>query len=185
MLTVPHVELIAYENKAVRTRHAQPTLFSGLLQCREYAHAIIADSPMRPDPDHVEVHLEVRMRRQARLDEGLEVELYGAEALLHNQYGPPGVLHRQLLHIRAALERPNVSFRVLPFEAMLVMLPIELYELPDVGDVAFSETSWTNIVYESEREVRQARRMLDHFAQATLTATESVALIDRRIRETS
>jgi hypothetical protein len=78
-----------------------------------------------------------------------------------------------------------VSIRAVPFSAMVVMFQVELYEQADIGDIAFSETHWSNIAYETEREVRQAQRMFDHFAQAALTDAETLTLIDQRIRETS
>lgn len=187
VLTVSHTELIAAENEAERVRHAQPVLVPGILQTRDYAHALIADSPLKPDPDRVDALLEVRMRRQQRLEEELPlvVDVVIAEAVLYNQYGQPGTLNRQLIRLREAAGSANVTVRVVPFDAMIVMLPVELYELPEVGGIAFSETHWSNIVYETEREVRQAQRMLDHFAQSALTEAETLSLIDRRIRETS
>jgi transcriptional regulator with XRE-family HTH domain len=187
VLTVAYTELIAAENEALRVRLAQPTFVPGILQTREYAHAIIADSPRRPDPDRVDALLEVRMRRQQRLEEDQPpaVDAVIAETVLHNQYGPPGTLHRQLCRLRDAAQAPNIALRVVPFDAMVVMFQVELYEQPDIGDVVFSETHWSNIAYETEREVRQAQRMFDHFAQAALSEAETLSIITKRIRDTA
>jgi len=187
VLSVPYTQLIAAENEAVRLRCAHPTVVPGLLQTQEYSHTIIADSPQRHGPDRVDGLVEVRMRRQQRLEEDdpLIVEAILAEAVLHNQYGPAGTLHRQLRRLREAVEASNITIKVVPFEAMIAMYQLELYELPELGDIAYSETHWANIAYETDRDLRHARRALDFFERSALTEADSVSLIDKRIRETS
>lgn len=47
----------------------------------------------------------------------------------------------------------TVTVRAGRFDATAVMFQVELYEQLDIGDIAFSETHWSNIAYERVREV--------------------------------
>jgi transcriptional regulator with XRE-family HTH domain len=179
--------LIGYENDATRLRSNQSTVVPGLLQIREYASALIANSPMSYDPDTADALIEVRMLRQRRLrePEPLRLDALVAESVLHWEFGGREVLHAQLRHLRDMSERANVTIRVVPFSTAQIVLPLELYEFGEniEDSVAFSETPWTNTIHDGPLEARRAHRMVDRMEATALSPRDSNTFIEQRIRE--
>lgn len=95
----------------------------GLLQTEEYAREILripaVDGPA-PDDGEIERRVAVRMRRQGLLtnsDRPVDLMVVLGEAVLHRRIGGPAVMAQQLQQINERGELPNVSIRVIPFEA--------------------------------------------------------------------
>ena len=104
------------EAGALRIRHFALSFVPGLLQTDEYARAIFAASDV--EPGVAERLIEVRQKRRALLERADPPELFVIldENLLHRAVGGADALQRQIEHLTAVAERPNVSIQVLPFE---------------------------------------------------------------------
>ncbi|ONI87522.1 hypothetical protein ALI144C_09045 [Actinosynnema sp. ALI-1.44] len=92
----------------------------GILQCRAYAEALVRGDSKSMHKAEVRKWLDLRMQRQEALcrDESpLEVFSVIDEAVLHRQIGGPPVLRQQLDHLLELAKRPNVTLRVLPYDA--------------------------------------------------------------------
>ncbi|MBF6181123.1 helix-turn-helix domain-containing protein [Nocardia otitidiscaviarum] len=90
----------------------------GLLQTPEYRRAIAwHEFPDKPT-DQVEKRVELALRRQMRLeDPDFTVEVILSEMVLRDQIGGPAVMADQLRRLLDVGELPNVSVRVVPFNA--------------------------------------------------------------------
>lgn len=92
----------------------------GILQCRSYAEALLRGHFATMSDAEVARTVDLRMRRQQVLDRTEPpVELIAVidESVLHRQIGGPKVLAEQLDFLLTVASKPNVSLRVLPYEA--------------------------------------------------------------------
>jgi transcriptional regulator with XRE-family HTH domain len=113
-MTQESATLADYEDRAVRITDWSPLLIPGLLQTMEYARSFMLDDGIAPN--EVESRLTARLRRQYRLrrDDVEYTALIGEPALIGND-----VIHRdQLSALEEAVNRPNVTIRVVPTQNM-------------------------------------------------------------------
>lgn len=98
----------------------------GLLQTRDYAHAVIESSSMWSTAREVRTFTELRMKRQSILTSrqsddiapsSLSMSCVLDEACLRREVGGPAILHRQLKHLLDVSELPNIELQVLPFSS--------------------------------------------------------------------
>ncbi|WP_433202664.1 DUF5753 domain-containing protein [Nocardia sp. CA-107356] len=97
----------------------QSARIPGLLQTAEYARTLLRTSPVLT-PEEVERHIEVRMRRQDVLTESqLRLDVILDESVIHRLLGDPQLAAGQLHRIIAVSALPNVSVRLVPFDACI------------------------------------------------------------------
>ena len=113
----------------------------GLLQTEDYARAVLLpgdDSVTAPD---VERRVRLRMTRQALLarPDPPDLQVVLDEAVLWRQVGSPAAMHDQIKHLTEMAERPNVTIRIIPFQANggsierpFTILRFSEHDLPDV-----------------------------------------------------
>ncbi|MGV9412811.1 DUF5753 domain-containing protein [Nocardia sp. NPDC003693] len=66
----------------------------------------------------VERRVELAVRRQSRLeDQAFKLDVVLSEFVFRDQIGGPSVMAGQLRHLAAVAQRPNVSVRMVPFDA--------------------------------------------------------------------
>lgn len=109
---------VAMEAEARRIDAYQPDLVPGLLQTEDYAHAMIREGT--DDPDEIERLVRLRLDRQAVLSRQIDppaLRVALRETVLHTPVGGRDVMSVQLAAITRAAELPNVSVRVVPFDA--------------------------------------------------------------------
>ena len=118
LLPGPYVQL---EAEASLARNYEPSMVPGLVQTRDYARAVVVASSLAIPPEEVDRRVAVRMKRQERLYEENPLTLRALidEAALHRPAGKPKIMRGQLEHLIEAADLPNVSLRVLPYDAGL------------------------------------------------------------------
>ncbi len=122
----------------------------GLLQTRDYAERIItAGSPHMRAAD-IDRYLELRMRRQKRIHEGMRLTAILGEAAVRQQVGGPSILRAQLRHIAHVVRECDVTVQVVPFTAdahAAVGESFVIIQWPDEADpeavYVDGVTSWT------------------------------------------
>ena len=184
-LTPTFLEFLAYEADAARAWSVQTMFVPGLQQTGDYIKALLSIGPVL-DPDRNDADLEVRLRRQRRLQEAEPIVLNAliAESVLHWQFGGGEVMRGQLTHLCTMAERENVSVRVIPFAHPIPIYPVDLFESGRGGPaVVFSETQWGTPFTEDPIEIRQARREIQRLEAVALPEAESIQVMQRRIRE--
>jgi Domain of unknown function (DUF5753) len=135
-----YVEL---EDEATAVRTFKIDLVDGLMQTSEYAAALIRANQPHASESLVRRQVDARMRRQARLrgENPLRLEMIITEGALRIAVGGPAAMRRQLDHLLALMELPNVDVRVVPVTGAYPAMGTPFYILsfddrfPDVGYV--------------------------------------------------
>ncbi|MCU1644193.1 MAG: helix-turn-helix protein [Nocardia sp.] len=177
------------EESARRLATWKVTIVPGLLQTAEYRRAIAwTDSPGLP-PEQVEKRIEVAMRRQERLaDAAFAVDVILWESVLRDQIGGPGVMAEQLLRIAAIGQLPNISVRIVPFDASghlgSVVGSFVLLEFPQLAatgliepPVVFVEEYAGDLYLEREAEVQRYRDAFTEISRVAVDPDTSRGLV--------
>ncbi|MGN9778062.1 helix-turn-helix domain-containing protein [Micromonospora sp. H33] len=108
---------VGLESAASRLRGYDESLIPGILQTKEYAHALYRLRRTMSDEDRERL-VEIRLQRQAlltrRLPAAPRLESVLSEAVLRRSLGGSAVMAAQLDHLIRLSDLPNVSVRVLP-----------------------------------------------------------------------
>lgn len=180
--------LIELEADASWIRTYEGAVIPGLLQTREYAERVItAVSPHIRVAD-IDRYLELRMKRQKRLSEGLRVTAIVGEAAVRQQVGGPAVLREQLRHIARVVREHDVTVQVVPFTAdahAALGDSFVIIQWPDETDpeavYVDGVTSWT--VHERDGVIRSYLHAVASVQSQALPARESLDLIHDVIKD--
>ncbi|GAA1913040.1 helix-turn-helix transcriptional regulator [Streptomyces sodiiphilus] len=167
------------EHYAVRLRTVQTALLPGLFQTEDHARALF--DLFVPELPRLEVELRVahRLGRQAVVLGDDPVPYLGVihEAALRMQPGGRKVAHAQLDHLLESSERPNVTFRVIPFAAGGFPLIGDSVMYAEAGsphlDTVHMDSPLGAVFIDSPAQLAHFRRRLDLIEQVALTADES------------
>ncbi|WP_231905149.1 helix-turn-helix domain-containing protein [Saccharothrix espanaensis] len=166
--------------------HAFESCFiPGILQTRDYAHALFRSGSPYVRLTEVEPRLEARMVRAARLDGAEPLSLFAllSEAALRQRIGGPEVMRAQLDHLAAAIgTRDNVDVRVLPFEAGAYpalggAFYVMSFASPTLPAVVYQETLTYNTFIDQRHHVREYTVALAETTEQALDSADSLALI--------
>ncbi|MGV9561790.1 helix-turn-helix domain-containing protein [Streptomyces sp. NPDC003480] len=108
---------LGYESAATSIRFYHPSVICSLLQIEDYTLAQLAP---RENGELARRSAELRTTRQERIfdgDNGPDVHIVLDEAVVRRVIGGPGVMRRQLEHLKTMSRHPRVSLRLLPFTA--------------------------------------------------------------------
>jgi hypothetical protein len=149
---------LGLESAAAVIRAYEVQYIPGLLQTKEYAHAVVMISHGAAPPDEVERRVTLRMERQHLLNrtDGPQLWVVVDEAVLHRSIGGPTVMRDQITALIEATDLPNVRIQVLPFRAgghAAVGGAFSLLRFPDqdLPDVVYVE-QLTSAVYLDKRD---------------------------------
>lgn len=176
---------LALEDAASRVTAWKTVVVPGLLQTPEYRRALAwAESP-EVDSEAIERRVAVTTRRQSRLeDPGFSVDVLLSEAVIYEQTGGPGVAAAQLEHLALMMDRPNVSLRLVPFNAAshpgLLVGSFLLLEFPALSvskvaepPVVYVEGYTGDLYIEDEPEVDRYRQVLTRISRVALDQQRS------------
>jgi transcriptional regulator with XRE-family HTH domain len=109
---------LGYEGAASIIRTFEPVLVPGLLQTEEYAHEVLR---LTSPPEQVDMRAELRFERQDRLlrPDGPQMHFILDENTVSRVVGGPAVMRRQVRRLKELADHPQISLRVLPFDAGL------------------------------------------------------------------
>ncbi len=113
---------IGLEEAASQLDSYEAELIPGLLQTENYARTIIRAGKPDEDDEEVDRRASLRIARQTLLTRVTEAPTLRAvlgESVLRRPVGGWAVMAEQLTHLVKVSELPNVSLRVVPFEAGL------------------------------------------------------------------
>lgn len=177
---------VGLEAAATRMSDYDPGVAPGLLQTPDYARAIHEGSfPRLSDPD-IEQRIEVLANRQAvlmRADPAPpEYRAVIDEAALHRLVGGPHVMAAQLERMIHAIELPNVTVQILPYEVgahpALDSTFILLDFLEPVPSVVFVEGLVGQLYLERPQDVERYDQIFGHLRSISLTPQQSVKLME-------
>ncbi|MCA1189388.1 MULTISPECIES: helix-turn-helix transcriptional regulator [unclassified Saccharopolyspora] len=162
----------------------------GLLQTAEYAYAITKSTLIRADEPEISRRVELRMQRQDRITGSQPLDLWAVigETALRRGVGGSAVLRRQLEHLLALAELPNVTLQVMPLDAgahpaqagPFVILRYSNHVDPDV---VYLETHVGGLYLERDNELSKYVTMMDHLRAHAIDPEGSIQVIHERIGE--
>lgn len=176
--------LIDFESKATRIQNFENMFVPGLLQTAEYCRAVIQGVDKTLSEEEVDHLVATRMGRQSLLTRSTAPQFLAVvdETALRRPIGEEGVMHRQLLHLAALAERPNISLRVVQSSVGSYVglrgsfMILEFFEEPDL---AYSENHATEMFVEEEADLSSYRLALTNILSVALNRSDSLDLVRR------
>ncbi|MBI0297584.1 helix-turn-helix domain-containing protein [Streptomyces sp. PRKS01-29] len=113
---------IGLEEAASSLSWYEADLIPGLIQTEAYAHTVIRTHNPREDAEEIERRVHLRIARQGlltRVTDPPKLDVVLSEGVLRRPIGGKNVMAEQLRHLLEMSELPNVTVRVVPFEAGL------------------------------------------------------------------
>lgn len=157
---------LGYEGAASLIRTFEPVLVPGLLQTEEYALAVLELT----SSEQAERMAQLRLERQERLlgPDGPQLHFILDENVVTRVVGSRAVMRRQLRQLQELAEHPQITLRIVPFDAGLYpyfRTPYVLYEFnPDDDVVLYIERQdQEHIVHESSSGDDVPARYLEAF----------------------
>lgn len=139
---------IGLEDSASQLSWYTSELVPGLLQTKDYARILVRATLPDASDDEIERRVQVRLARQAlltRITAAPTVKVAFNEAVLRRTIGGEEVMVGQLERLMEVTNYPNVSIRVVPFEAGLhagiLSGPFVMMRFPTTGDGRETEPS--------------------------------------------
>lgn len=176
-------EFISLEDQARHIHLVDSNVIPGLFQAQSYARAITECGPFVPDPDIIDVLVEVRMARKRLIfgDDAVKVSATMSATALQINMGSPSILNDQLNHLLKVSNLPNIDLRIMPtsspcgaFNGGLTLFDFEIEHEPSV---VYIEYQGGMTAREETREVRRYRRHIDHLHQCSLSVEASHQVI--------
>lgn len=176
---------IGLEEAAVAITAYSMYYVPALAQTEEYARAIIKGIAPKIAADIHEQRVEVRMRRQLRLEQENppRYRMLVDEAVLHRQVGGPSVMIVQLERLLEMERRRNVTIQVIPFDAGAhaaqdsAFVFLEFDEESDLLPVVYVEGLIVGQYYERRSDTARYREAIDSLRDAALSPRDSLVRI--------
>jgi transcriptional regulator with XRE-family HTH domain len=107
---------VELEQGAAAVTEVTTMLIPGLLQTRDYAHAIMSNDNL--PPDEVVTRIAVRMGRREAITRPAPIRLsaFIGEAAIHQIIGNRAVMVEQFRHLLEMALRPNIAVRIMSFD---------------------------------------------------------------------
>ncbi|WP_446045814.1 helix-turn-helix domain-containing protein [Streptomyces olivaceus] len=178
-----YVDHIALEDDATYIREWQPVMVPGLLQTPAYAEAVVAASPHYIEPERAAQLVQVRVGRQAKIqDGGASYTAILWEVVLAQPLVDVGVHREQLSALLEVGRRKNVTVQVLPVSAGVLagyscaFSSFSFDEEPVVEAVAMDNLRGTSVL-EGAEDLAAYASAFDLLRSSALTPDASAELI--------
>jgi len=184
-----HLAIGAAEADAESVWIWEPQVFPGLFQIEDYTRALLEAWVTKFSLPYGEVdrRVEARRLRQEVLnrDPPLQIVAVIDESVLHRRVGDASVMHRQLMHLVAASELPNVEIRILPLSGDHPVVPgafnylrfRHIHDVPLHDMVTVDKLTETEYV-ETEGVSHQYRVAFESLMSNALSSEETRALME-------
>jgi len=153
-----------------------------LLQIEEYTKVIIRTIAPKMDPKILLDRVEVRMRRQGRLEDvdRPRYRVFLDEAVLYRSVGGPAVMAAQLDKVLAVERQGKVTFQVVPFDIGAHsaqdsnFILFQFKEESGLSPVAFVEGLTGNQYLEKQADIARYREAVEYLRDTALSPRDSV-----------
>ncbi|WP_037909138.1 helix-turn-helix domain-containing protein [Actinacidiphila yeochonensis] len=182
--------LVSLEDMAQRIRCYEIGQLPGLVQTTDYTRELIrANSPAR-EAQEAERAVELRAMRQLRFAEAGDRKLLCVldEVTLVRGYGTRQVMRRQLEHLVALSERPDISLRLV--ELTRLNLPVQIgtttiFDFADgrLPDIVYIERPNGGLYLHDESEVDEHVKGFDRLLYASLGHHATVRRIQDHLKK--
>jgi Domain of unknown function (DUF5753)/Helix-turn-helix domain len=178
------------ESAATLIRTYEGQFVPGLLQTEEYTRAVVRGAQLGDSPEEAERRVALRMGRQTLLTRPDGPRLWAVvdEAALRRPVGGPKVMRAQLERLTEAIELPNVTVQILPFNAgahpaMVGGFSILRFAGRELPDVVYLE-HLTNALYLDKRDdVDQYLQVMDRISACSQPPDSTVEFLGAMLRD--
>ncbi|MER8104933.1 helix-turn-helix transcriptional regulator [Kitasatospora sp. NPDC094016] len=174
-------EYVDVEAISIGMRAYQDGVMYGLLQCRQYAHALFANGVAAGNPEEIEERTRARLGRQSRFlaPDGPLLLVILDESTIRTVVGGPGVMRRQMEHLLKVAQLPNVVLHVAPFtnRRARIKTAMVLLELADGQRLVYSESLDRGHLSGDSEAVARHQRRYDQLRGECLSESDSLRLI--------
>ncbi|MFJ2217750.1 helix-turn-helix domain-containing protein [Streptomyces sp. NPDC101062] len=179
--------LLELETEAHSERAWEPVIVHGLLQTPDYARAILRSDPSTR-PSDVDDLVEARIKRQELLTTSsrapLNLWVILDESVVNRPVGGPDVMKRQIDHMIATAELPNVTLQIVPLSkgahpgmaGAFSLLDFEGEQPP----VVYVDSVAGNLYLEKTTDLRKFTGTFDLLRALAADPHESVALLKEK-----
>lgn len=189
-LTAPTMQLLQFETEASAIRAFQPTLIPGLLQTSAYADFVVnffsGDLPEKTRA----ARFEIRMRRREQVFDRPDPPHYYLlldESVLFREVGGAQVMADQLRELRAYLDRPYITLRVVPLALSAVLVMLGQFTILDLGDeenaVFYHESIIQDEIVHTPELIHFHREKFERMWEQSWDEKASARLIEARAAE--
>ncbi|MFD4534635.1 Scr1 family TA system antitoxin-like transcriptional regulator [Kitasatospora sp. NPDC058397] len=179
-------EYVDVEAISVGMRAYQDGVMYGLLQCRQYAHALFANGAAAGNPEEIEEQTRARLSRQSRFltPEGPLLLVILDESTIRMVVGGPGVMRCQMEHLLKVSQLPNVIIHVAPFSSRRARInaAMVLLELPDGQRLVYSESLDRGHLSGDSASVAKHQRRFDQLRGECLSECDSLRFIAEALK---
>ena len=175
---------IGFEDEADAVWNYESLFVPGLLQTEAYARALIRGVLPAVDREQVEQRVEVRLRRQAVLSRDQPLRLWAIcdEAALHRVVGSATIMCDQFMHLLSAMDQPNITFQVVPFDAgSHPGMPgsFMVLHFDDNPPVIHIDSMAGDLFVEEQADVHRYSSTYDHLRAVALSPDATMRLLTR------
>lgn len=179
-------QLIGLEEAASVIRSYEVQFVPGLLQTRDYARACTRLGHPRANDEEIEQRVRLRMTRQNVLGVAHGPRLWAVidEAALRRPLGSSTeVMREQLLFLKDAARRPNVTLQIAPFHIGGLSAaggPVTILRFlePDLPDVVYLEQLTTALYLDKQDEVENYMVVMDRLCAMAEPPSKTEEFID-------
>ncbi|MBF6335165.1 helix-turn-helix domain-containing protein [Nocardia abscessus] len=193
----PHFDhFMSLEQACRRMTSFHLTLLPGLLQTPAYRRWLVKTADPAMSAVDVERRLELAARRQRRLveDPDFSVEVLLSESVLRHQVGGRDVMGEQSRHLAEIGSLPNVSVRMIPFDAGghlgLIVQSFTLFDFPPLHvsrmnepPVVFVEGFTGALFLEEDSVIERHRATVANLLQVALSEDDTRVLVQNIAEE--
>jgi transcriptional regulator with XRE-family HTH domain len=182
--SLPYADYVGLEAEAESISDYGLAVVPGLLQIPDYARALVQAGDPSLRPKIVEERVQTRMARQDRLLSGA-IPRFAAvldESVLHRVVGSPAVMLAQLRRLLEMAQWPNVSIRVVPYDAGVVPAGVNKFIIlrsarPDIADMVLIEDLTAHRYLEAPNDVQTYSTIFQTLTDLSADPAASRAMI--------
>ncbi|MCZ7417374.1 helix-turn-helix domain-containing protein [Streptomyces sp. WMMC897] len=190
ILPAGFLDLAELEHHATELRVAHAMHIPGLLQTREYAHAVFDQVVPPLTPPQLEHRVSHRLKRQDVIfrSDPVTYTAFIHEAALRMLFGGRATMRRQLHHLIDMSERPHITVRIVPFSAGAYpgagqSIGFAMGQVPALDTVQLDTAHGSELVG-SESQLVKYRTIIERMGAVSLLPDRSLELVHGIIKET-
>jgi len=181
---------VGLEQAASIIRTYEIQFVPGLLQTKDYAHAIVLLGHHGASADEIERRVSLRIQRQDLLIQPQAPHLWAVldEAVLRRALGGPRVLRAQIQHLIEVAELPNITLQVMPFRVgghAVAGGPFTIlrFSEPTLPDIVYLEQLTSALYLDKRDDIDHYMEIMDHLCVEAEPPTETITFLNKLMKE--
>ncbi|MFI0774373.1 helix-turn-helix domain-containing protein [Streptomyces sp. NPDC021212] len=175
---------VSLEVEANLIRAYEPHYIPGLLQTEDYARAVLRAGMAHAPESEIERNVALRMERQALLRRPDPPMLWVVmdETVLRRPIGGPEIMRAQIGKLIEVADSPQIRLQVMPFDAgphpaMYGPFHIFRFPIPELPDIAYTETLVSGSYFDQRDDVSAFLEALDRMCAQAAPAQTTQAIL--------